>query len=692
MSVIPVWQQNPGGEAETNIGPSGGVYSGAYWETQGIFSTLRRPCIVDFRGDYYIVGAYTRPVYRSVVTKLFYPVGIVPPFFAVEGSLTGSGTGVNGLALGYITFLQKVGDRVLQESNPSNVVDFGTMAGEFRLWENIQNEGQESHVTHVRGYVSMDGADYRMAWEAPFGITTMQEAVATTRLSHNGPDFDHNIPPSGLQYAHPFAGRMFYANNSKYPYRIWFSKAGSPQYVPTDHFRDTFAREPVTGIWRGRNELIVFCQRNSYLIRQFGLGENDFVLERLDSNVGCISHFGIQEIHNRLWFPGEDGIWIYDGAFHYLMPDLRKLWQTDYASDRDAFRAGFGAQDRINKVYVFFTNRSARPEWENTGIDPGTVRYVGYYANFEPSMLGQERYPDWSLDFLHRFDSAALYTIDGEMLIASCDGIVRKQDETNGDDDGDIIGKELIIRTGHRLMYDPGGDIQSGKTLKQLWSHVESEQTAWELRCLGGDADAWRQLAPDNVRAFWKDDVAASALTQGITVGGSTYVYNYCAQSVHFHLPEKVSGRGFTFELRGTQPIGFKYRGFGGFWSAGPAQRAALLETLCTYPVLVLDDAADVDLDGGGAGSITAAALDEGSVGVAYWRMQLLDGTGAVVQADEGTNPATVSIAFTCSELGANTIRVYAWDTDISATPSWEPCSVTEDVVVTVADPLAVCP
>ena len=579
MAVIPVWQQAPSGVAETNIGPSVGGYSGAYWETQGIFSTLSRPCIVGFRGDFYIVGAYSRPVFRSSVTRLWYPAGIVPPFFEVTGRLTGSGTGINGAALGYTTFLQKLGDRVLQESNPSNVIDFGTMTGEFRTWENIQNSGQESHVTHVRGYVSMDGADYRMAWEAPFGLSTITESTTTTRLSHNGPDFDHNIPPSGLQFAHPFAGRMFYANNSKHPYRVWFSKAGNPQYVPTDQFRDTMAREPVTGLWRGRNELIVFCERNSYLIRQFGTGENDFVLERLDSDVGCISHFAIQEIHNRVWFPSEDGIWIYDGAFHYLMPDLRTLWQTDFAANRAAFRAGFAAQDRINKVYLFFTNRTPLAEWENTGLSPGTVRYVGYYANFEPSMLGLERYPDWSLDFLTRLDSAALYDSNGELQIASCDGIVRKQDDTNGDDDGDTMGKELIVRTGHRLMYDPGGDIQSGKTLKQVWSHVESENSAWELRCLGGDADAWKQLPPDNVRQFWRDEVAAAALTQNLTVLGTAYTYEDCAKSVHFHLPEKVSGRGFTFEIRGTEPIGFKYRGFGGFWSPGPAQRPALSET-----------------------------------------------------------------------------------------------------------------
>jgi len=845
MGIIPVWQRVVGGVSETNIGQ--GVYTADFWESQGIYSTTSRPCIVDFRGDYYIVGAYTRPVYRSLVTKLFYPAGIVPPFFEVAGTLTGTGTGVSGAALGFITFLQKLGDRVLQESNPSNVVDFGTMAGEFRSWSNIQNTGQESHVTHVRGYVSMDGADYRMAWEAPFGLTTMVEAVATTRLSHNGPDFDHNIPPSGLQFAHPFAGRMFYANNSKHPYRVWRSKPGNPQYVPTDAFLDTYAREPVTGIWQGRNELVVFCQRNSYLIRQFGTGENDFVLERLDSNVGAITHFGIREIHNRLWFPAEDGIWIYDGAFHYLMPDLRKLWQDDYAANREQFRLGFGAEDRINKVYVFFTTRPDRLEWENTLLYPGTIRYVAYYANFEPSMLGEQRYPDWSLDFLDRFDSAALYTIGGEMLIASCDGIVRKQDETDGDDDGDVIGKELIIRTGHRLMYDPGGDIQSAKTLKQLWCHLESEQTAWTVRCLGGDADAWRQIFPDNVNQFWKNDVAASGLTQALTISGSTYLYSYCAKSVHYMEPEKVSGRGFTFEIRGTTPINLKHRGFGGFWAPGPAARPPMSREACTYGVLSVEDQyivsvgppllaenqivdAPIDVGVGGVtqlgqsfnvqtaasigviagsmwnlsnppgavrchiyahagafgvtsqptgpalatsedvptsaipnfgpqpvaqwtrfvfasppalapgnycfafeyldatpgnnvrlsrevagtgagnnssyngiwtsltsdlnfqvfgdgviGTVSVADLDDGSSGITYWRLELINEFGTVVQTAEGTNPASVLLTLGISDVGVPyTVRTTGWNISIIINPEWEPCAISQDTDLTV--------
>lgn len=692
MSIIPVWQESPGGVAATNLGLSGSYYDSAFWAGQGIFSTENRPVQVDFRGDIYLVGCYSRPVFRLLEDKQWYPAGIVPPFYPVQVALNPAGTGISGAALAYITFVQKLGDRVVQESNPSNVVDLGNMAGDERVWSNIQNAGAEYHVTHVRGYVSMDGADYRMAWEAPYGITTITESVSTTALSINGPDFDHNIPPSGLLYGHAWAGRMIYAHNAQYPYRLWISKAGYPGYVPTDQFRDTFGREPITGIFKGRNELVVFCYRRSYMLRQFGTGDNDFVLEELDSDVGCITHHGIWEIHNRLWFPGEDGIWLYDGSFRYLMADLRSFWRDDYLANKSAFDGGFAVQDRVNKVYIFFTKRPDRDAFENTGLSPGTIRYVGYYGNFEPSMAGQYTEPDWTLDMLTRFDSGAFYNADGELLIASCDGIVRKQDSTNGDDDGDTLGKRLILRHRHELYLEPGDDIQSGKRLDQLWCHLQAESNAWQLRCLGGDEDAWRQAVPDNTTYFWKYDSTASALTQGLTRGGTTTIYTYCAKSIHFFLPEKVVGRGFTFEIRGTTPVGMKYRGLGGMWSPGPAERPPISAEACTYPTLVIDDSVQAKLLIGGTFTLTASDLDDGSIGVAYWRLDLLDGDGNVTQTDEGTNPATVSLTLDCAHVGANTVRIKAWDKDISANPDWEDCAATDTTTINLSDPLGVCP
>jgi len=690
---------------------------------QGVYRTGRRPVLVNFRGDIYLAGVFTRPLVRHMTDRAWLLAGIKPPQEAVSVAPgTGSG-GSSGDCLAYTTFLHKEDQRVMAESNPSNFVDVGTLTGEGRDWSNIQATAAERRVTHVRGYVSMNGADYRMAWEAPYGVTAVSENVNTSRLSLLGPnDFRNNIPPYGVRYIHPWAGRMWYANNDEFPYRIWYSQPGWPQYVGKAQFRDTLAREPITGIHRGRNELIVFCQDNSYLIRQFGGGQDDFVMERLDSNVGSVTHFSIKEIHNRLWFAARDGIWIYDGAFRYVLDDLRSKYEQEYCEDQESFENGFAVYDKLNKVYIF--NRiptiavgGSATEWEpKTGISPKTVGYVGYIAEFEPSMAGQELQPDWTFDFRGRQDSSSLYGKDNELYVASCDGKIRRQikpcelslalaayrDEGSSafsatlygsDDDGDSAVKKLIIRHSHMLFSEPGDDLQSGKVIEQVWTHIESLISTWIFYGLGGDEDAWNQVRPDNTDFFWKRTWAGSDFSELRTVRGDTYVYTFCAKSVHYMEPEKLTGRGFTFEIQATSPLLMKYRGVGGMWAPGPADRHPETVVACTYVTLVLDAPATVALDGLNAGSISAADLDDGTAPApSWWKLELLDALGATVQSDEGATPATVTLDFDCSHVGVNNVKVSAWDRALDANAWYEPCVATETVVVNVTDPLGACP
>ncbi len=597
MSLFYIKECVEGGQPFTDIGftePKGGA---TYDEltNQGVYRTGRRPVFEDWKGDLYLGGSYTRVMVRHATDRRWLPAGITPPqslLSVVPGS--GSG-GSSGSALAYITFLHKEGLRVLAESNPSNVVNVGDLTGEGRLWDDIPAVGAELRVTHVRGYVSMNGARYRMAWESPYGITTIEENVRTARLSLSGlsggsGDFRNGVPPIGIHYIHPWAGRMWYANNSEFPYRLWYSLPGRPQYVGRAQFRDTFEREPITGIWRGRNELVVFCQDNSYLVRQFGGGLDDFVLERLDSNVGSLTHHSIKEIHNRLWFAARDGVWIYDGNFHYVMEDLRLLWEQEYCNNRTAFDGSFATYDKLNKVYLLWTPRPAvsPPEWEEkSGLNARTVVYVAYIGNFEPSIGGTEKQPDWTLDFKDREDSSSLYGRNNEMFVASCDGNIRRQikaceieafdpltdarTDFGSDDDADTLQKKVIVRHGHMLMFQPGDDVQSGKKLQQLWMHVQSETTPWTLFAMGGDETTWQSVRPDNAanERFWKFAVPASEQREVRTIDGSDFDFLFCSKSVHFFIPEKVAGRGFTFESQVVDSIAFVYRGVGGLWGAG---------------------------------------------------------------------------------------------------------------------------
>ena len=556
---------------------SGGLNTPDEFEAQGVSYTDRRPCMVWFRGDLYVIGSYTRPIVRHAGDAGRWRIaGIKPPtmkLVVVPGASTGGSTGA---CLAAITFLHKSGGVVYAESNFSNVVDVGALTGEGRAWSNIDNVTAENRVTHVRGYVSMEGSDFRACWESPYGVTAYIENVRTIQLTYAGPEgYNHGIPPS-TRFGHTWMGRMWYGHSEQFPYRVWRSEPGYPQYVDAANFLDTTDREAITAIWKGRNEFLIFGIRNAYMVRQLTDGGSDFVIEKLDSDVGCISQFGICEIHNKLWFPSEDGIWIYDGSFRYLMKEVQPFWKVDWDANKAAHLDGFAMHDRINKIYMWVTRRSPAVEIENTDLVPSTVTYCGYYGAFEPSMAGDQPHPEWTLDLKGRLDSCGFYNENGELIIGSCDGKLRIQDWTDDDDDGDTLRKTAIVRTGHKLFNETGDDWESGKKLLQLWSYVESEQSAWAIYVRGGDEQVWKSILPDNEHQGWKASVAASAKSETRKVKlwsgvERTLALEYVPQTGHFFLPQQCTGQGFTFELRAVAPVGLEYRGLGGMWGPGPS-------------------------------------------------------------------------------------------------------------------------
>ena len=585
MSTLPLTfiQQRGSPATESDVrSTTGADYLAPYWTAQGIQSTTLRPVIVKWRGDIYVAGPYTRAIVRPGLDGTWVAAGIKAPdiqLAVVPGS--GSG-GSSGAALAYITFVHKAGAAVLAESDRSNIVDVGALTGQGRAWSNIATAG-DLRVTHVRGYVSMNGADYGMAWESQIGISTVEENIPTNRLSIRGADhFTRLPPPTGIHYVHSFSNRLWYARTSEHPYRLWFTPAGQPEYVSRTSFRDTKELETITAIWKGRNELLVFCEDSCYKARVFGAGAEDVVLEKLDSDVGCLTQHGIQEVHNRVWFPARDGFWVYDGSFFYLMKDIYPLWNADFKANEADFRNGWTVHDRNLKYVMFCTGRATPVAFENTGLVAGTIRYAAYYGDWERSMLGQEPQPDWGLDLLSRKESTAYTTPTGEVFYASCDGKIRRQDSTDENDDGDTLSKKLIIRPGHQLFFEPGDDVLGGKEIKQHWHYVESETNGWTLYLLGGDEDAWNQIRPDNVNYWWKADVPASLLQEQRQVpeGGTLFDLTYCAKGVHFFEPERVAGRGFTFEVQASSPLGMKYRGFGGLWGPGHATRQVAVATI----------------------------------------------------------------------------------------------------------------
>jgi hypothetical protein len=562
--------------------PSGATGPSQVLLPDGVTPTGRPASIVSDNRRSYIFGAFSSPICLDEAAQAT-TMGLMAP--AVAPTLAGSGSGnVDGDGLGAYAYRYKIGARIVCESNLSPDSAAVTFTNDMAAWSDLL-PSPDPKATHIVSYRAMDGGLYRESAERGIGNTSFTENRAELALGaappNDGEEEDGNrgVPPWG-QFAEVFHRRLWIAGDPRFPDRVWFSEVNEFEAVGAISYIETLEHEPITGIKKHRDTLILYCRRCCYYIR--GYTRDDFEILKLDPQIGCISHFSIVNINNMLVWASEEGVYAYDGGRpKFIMGDVGKnLWQVELEEDPTPFQNCLGAWDPIEEVYVLLTPRiTAATDPDNPVSDtnpPVSPRSVYYECDMsDPGIY------HWMLKKRDRIDSALGVLSDGRLVVGSSDGFIRTENEyADADDDGDTYLKLMKIRTGHQLFNDPGGSVQDGKEIVNFWTYMTSETTAWTLRLLGGDEEAWQQMTPDNSRNFWKEDIAASALSQTVTYGGSDYTQVAIPKSVHNHIPEKVSGRGLTVEIEVSSPLDIRFLGFGGYWKPGAAPRQTLSETL----------------------------------------------------------------------------------------------------------------
>lgn len=546
-----------------------GVGSGALVEQQlptNVVGLSRKPVFVTFKRRKLILGQFSRPLI-VLEDRRVYEAGIRPPQTWPTLS-PGSAADINGTVVGACTFRQRINNKIIHESDRSPESGAVALVNQGRLWTNIPTDADD-RVTHVVGYYSFEGDEFREAWERPIGITTVDETIGALARDDVIPDIHDLVIPPYTGYGHAWHARAWYAGlDHTHPYRAWYSEPNKPETI--EGHIDTLGLEPITGIYARDDILILFVRRTKYQVR--GYTFDDFKIDRM-RGYGCLSHHSIKEdISGQVWWAAEEGIVVDD---QYAMADLRTYWRRDLAAFPDAFDRSWAIHDRKFSVYKLCTPRAVTPK--------SFYYLVSYFPDIAPAC---------SFDIRGREDTAAYYDDNGNVITGSCDGIIRRENvDSNGNDDGDSYAKRVIIRTGHLNMGRPGGDTKEGKNLVRLWTYVTSETTNWTLYAIGGDEDVWRQLSNevpidpyqviiDNTRHFWREIVPFSVLVSQtpLNVGLGNWLFDLLPETVHVHLPENVSGRGFVIQIDATAPIGLRYSGFGGLWEPGETSRGAVFE------------------------------------------------------------------------------------------------------------------
>lgn len=522
----------------------------------GVTKKTPRPCFTKVRKGSYLAtiinGRHSPGSIWFEALNALYLLGIAAPSSAP--TLATQGTGLTGDVNGYISFAQKVGSTVIHESSLSPQTATLTLSNQGIRWT-LPTTHANSRVTHKRLYrTPIAGGLPHLVADVALATGTYDEAVADAVLQGNitppvvvGPDGGNELAPDarGIPPFTLFAafvnGRSWFGGDPLFPARLWRSRIGEPESVDLEEgYDETPGGEAITGLGVLGNRLVVFTYASMYAVE--GFDEADIRFERIVPGFGCIGHHGIDTLQNALVFPMQEGIGYYDGALprNIMAKSLRDYWVADYAANTAAYENGIGRYNPNKGYYQFLVTKTATPK---------SFSYIG---DCRPMLDEGALEPRWALRTLDR-DEFAIGVLHGEnerhgeMHYGATDGYIRKDDDTNGDDDGDTRLKMMRAVHKHFFYGDQGGSDSGGRKMTDLDLFIKHEATAVTANVYGGDEEASSAASP-----AWSRTLPATA---AVMAGRSR------VPKTSHHEEPGVNGKGHTVELIAYRPIGVEHRG-----------------------------------------------------------------------------------------------------------------------------------
>lgn len=97
--------------------------------------------------------------------------------------------------------------------------------------------------------------------------------------------------------------------------RLYWSCINKPETWDATDFNEIGFKDgqDITGLKALGDRLVVFKERSIWIVFFTGTTDIPFTFHKTQSDVGCISHFSIQEVNNGLMFASADGIYFFDG-------------------------------------------------------------------------------------------------------------------------------------------------------------------------------------------------------------------------------------------------------------------------------------------------------------------------------------------------------------------------------------------
>lgn len=519
-----------------------------------LFNVGNRPAGENYRKRLYVVGEFQHGFVYTEFGGL-HQLGLPAP--TVAPVLSTSGTGITGPAIGYYTFAQFQDGVLVHQSNPSPPSNTLTLTNQGRGWSAIQATCLNPRATHVLFYVSMSGANPRLAAIRTIGVTSFSENTATASLRDDLPVRDladgsveldiyaRGVPPY-CKYIESYNDAMFYAGDPNHPDRIYFSRLREPESVDTTEntvVLRTKDGEAVTGLRRYGDELIVGTRFGIYAIQGFSVAE--YRIRKISSFYNVLTHHSMVRVgpQEDLYFASQQGPVLYNGNFRFILEDYEADWQDAYRANIAGFEDCFAIEDRRSKAYIL---QIPQP-------DSALYRTFRVVLHYEPVLRGQQPWVTFDRRVRREDSMGVLRTGQyGEVYSGSCgeegNYVRRENDYANADDDGDEYAKTADVTTKHFFMGSQDGDDGHGRDYVDLDAFVKTENQATTVSLYGGDDSAREAATPQ-----WSRSIAASAVTSPRAKVPKT--------AHHFSSLTGISGKGVCVRYTVRAPIGWEYRG-----------------------------------------------------------------------------------------------------------------------------------
>lgn len=266
----------------------------------------------------------------SMPSGLAYGVTNPPSIFSPQAAIFGVSTSSGGLSGTYVFGYAFVSDRgfIGPPSNGITITINGSSTNSVQyvlggLLTAINNFGATAVLlmrSQIDGVimagttlVSIAGGGGATQIFTDNGITLTNTAIVASQ------DFDVTTGgassfPLLPRYLEVFNNQLFMAGFSSMQSTFWWSEIGEPEGVQPEFSVEVRSNDGdrITGLKNFFGSLVITKQKSIHLLS--GDNPDDFLLQELSDQYGCLSHRSIVPWNNNLWFLDSKGIMEYNGA------------------------------------------------------------------------------------------------------------------------------------------------------------------------------------------------------------------------------------------------------------------------------------------------------------------------------------------------------------------------------------------